>query len=60
MHWISPSDEGTYDSLLSHIGGDGGVDDLITAVTGVSPPHVKSLVMARKGILFVTGGFLRK
>jgi hypothetical protein len=45
MHWISPSDEGTYDSLLSHIGGDGGMDDLITAVAGVSPPHVKSLVI---------------
>ncbi len=44
MHWISPSDEGTYDSFLSHIGGDG-MDDSITAVAGISPPHVKSLVI---------------
>jgi hypothetical protein len=45
MHWISPSDEGTYDSLLSHIGGNGGMDFLITAIVGVSPPHVKTLVI---------------
>jgi len=45
MHWISPSDEMTYDSLFSHIGGDGSMDDLITDVAGVSPPHVKSSVI---------------
>jgi hypothetical protein len=45
MQWISLSDEGTCGSLLSHIGGDGGMDDLITAIAGISPPHVKSLVI---------------
>jgi hypothetical protein len=45
MPWISRSDEGTFYSLLSHIGANGGMGDLITAIAGVSPPHVKRLAV---------------
>ncbi len=45
MHWISPSDAGTYEYLLSHISGDGGIKNLITAIADVSPPHVNSLTL---------------
>jgi hypothetical protein len=45
VHWISPSDAGAYADLLSHISGNGSMDDLKRAIGGVSPPHLNSLVM---------------
>jgi hypothetical protein len=48
MHWISPSNAGTYDNLLAHLSNDGGIDDLMTGIASMSPPRVNRLVILRK------------
>jgi hypothetical protein len=52
MHWIRPSDAGAYEDLLSHIGVDGGMDDLIRAIAGISPLCVNSLAIYQATFAF--------
>jgi hypothetical protein len=54
MHWISPSDARTYEYLLSYLSADGGIDNLITSIASVSPPHVNSLLIYQPSFAVVS------